>query len=915
MSRNSRSRPWSILMLVLSTVVGSVLAPQLWKVNPPQTAQRPVKDLRRHLSHLKTADKSAEQATRGTVENVAASTDGRAAEESLTLNGPSLALEMLRPTASDSVTTHTDHVAVALNVDATLPQEPEPHFDGSASHDVPAATQSESTLPELPRPDPTFTNLADMGTPSSFVTPAPSVTSQYETTRATKSRLNPVSANAGITPRMPKRLVPETDKEEIDHQLATYGEQVAKQPASIVPQVESCWPLPVDLLENIQPFAQDARTADWHQQVIQTLKQLNALDTVDDPTTAALFSELQALLAQAKVLARQAGVSYFSSQLLRARYALERRLSMWQGIHRAATQIQLVSVDKSKHRPSVDRCAMILEAQLQNDPNGRAWREYLMLDKIHRYAQPNTAVSAEWRQQLAQDVLWRINSPQLSTKQQQLMQSEPFANLGNALQTWATSPVDYLQLVDELERFELHRRPSDSRHLAEYHQRLRWAPAPAANALARQLDSHYRNANIRVAMSVTLMNNMLPQPETVEKGVKDFILGSRVFGTSHTAAKLHLTLVPHPQRLQMVLNAAGTVDSNTRSLNGPASFRNRGNATYAAQKLFSIHPQGIQAAKATAEAEGTTRLLGIQTDYDDIPLISSLARTIAEQEYDEQSARANRIMERRIEQQVAFELDREATAQVLRAKDSFQQKILTPLQKRNLNPQALHLETTEQRAIIRYRIAGHHQLAAYTPRPQAPADSLLSVQVHQSAINNTLSSLGLAGNEFTLVELIDHLKSTFNLLELDTPQDLPEGVVVRFANHDPVRVLLKEGEVKIVLKLSKVATPTGRRWTNFYVLATYRPQNSRVAATLVRDDVISIAGSRIGFGERVALQAIFNKVFSQDRPIELLPEEFTRQRGFENARLNQFICTDGWLGLAVGPESGYVSRRQPSTTR
>ena len=189
------------------------------------------------------------------------------------------------------------------------------------------------------------------------------------------------------------------------------------------------------------------------------------------------------------------------------------------------------------------------------------------------------------------------------------------------------------------------------------------------------------------------------------------------------------------------------------------------------------------------------------------------------------------------------------------------------------------------------------------------------MQVHQSAINNTLSALELAGNEFTIPQLLDHLRSTFNLLDFKTPEHIPEGVTVRFASRDPIRVLFKRGEVKIALKLSKVAAANGSKWTNFYVLTTYRPKATRLEAMLVRDDLISIAGPRIGFGERVALQAIFNKVFSQEKPIVLVPQKFTQQRGFENARLNQLIVNDGWLGLAVGPASGYVTHAYPNASR
>src|SRR6266404_3933752 len=112
-----------------------------------------------------------------------------------------------------------------------------------------------------------------------------------------------------------------------------------------------------------------------------------------------------------------------------------------------------------------------------------------------------------------------------------------------------------------------------------------------------------------------------------------------------------------------------------------------------------------------------------------------------------------------------------------------------------LDPTALTMETTEARLALRSRLAGGDQLGAHTPRPEAPADSLASTQVHESTLNNLLDHLDLAGRTFTLPELHKWLSDKLSRGELKSPDDLPSGVHVTFAAKDPVRVRCDSGRL------------------------------------------------------------------------------------------------------------------------
>ncbi len=85
------------------------------------------------------------------------------------------------------------------------------------------------------------------------------------------------------------------------------------------------------------------------------------------------------------------------------------------------------------------------------------------------------------------------------------------------------------------------------------------------------------------------------------------------------------------------------------------------------------------------------------------------------------------------------------------------QQSIVLLRRIGIDPTTMSSDTTPERHTVRLRVAGANQLGGHTARPQAPSDSLGSIQVHESAINNALDQLHVAGRTFTLLELFQHL--------------------------------------------------------------------------------------------------------------------------------------------------------------
>ena len=145
--------------------------------------------------------------------------------------------------------------------------------------------------------------------------------------------------------------------------------------------------------------------------------------------------------------------------------------------------------------------------------------------------------------------------------------------------------------------------------------------------------------------------------------------------------------------------------------------------------------------------------------------MGNLARAIARNQYESSQPAAKVEVEGKIIWRATSQLDREVAAKLEQAKRDFQAKLIDPLRKLNLEPTAVDMETTAERLIARYRVAGRDQVSAHTPRPQAPGDSMLSVQIHETALNNVLEHLHLHGRRIELRELYQEMTSRFSQRE------------------------------------------------------------------------------------------------------------------------------------------------------
>jgi hypothetical protein len=314
---------------------------------------------------------------------------------------------------------------------------------------------------------------------------------------------------------------------------------------------------------------------------------------------------------------------------------------------------------------------------------------------------------------------------------------------------------------------------------------------------------------------------------------------------------------------------------------------------------------------AVGTASNDSRLASIETDFDGVPLVGSLVRTIARNQHDESKPDAIREVNARIISRACREVDQQAEPRFTEMVARVRERVWQPLVALGLEPTPVALDTTADVATARLRLAGARQLAAHTPRPRAPSESLLSAQLHESSLNNACERFDLAGRRLPLGDLVRMVCGKLGLPP-QVPEDLPEDVQVTFAAVQPLRVECRDGLVR--LRVSLDALESGRRsWYEIVAGVAYRPVGRGAQVFLEREGPVQLSGPGHQGRVELALRTVFGKVFPKERPIAVLPAHIVADPRMADVRAVQAVSADGWLAFAIAATT-QAGHSKPSST-
>ncbi|MCA9130971.1 MAG: hypothetical protein KDB22_27995 [Planctomycetales bacterium] len=653
----------------------------------------------------------------------------------------------------------------------------------------------------------------------------------------------------------------------------------------------------------------------WSVGVQQVLHRVVHEHGLEHPASHDEMQLLAAAAAQAATLGNSLTNYALAAQLIRAGYALERRVAVWQAIQGCLDNTSIAL--SNSHGTHLTREELLLaiervERRLEQTADHDAWREYLLLDELKSWVESPQDIWTEGNQ-LAYRVLTRLRWQRLTSTQREFLQQEEFQALGEHLASWSREPVDYRQLLIDLEDLESDDQAKSTRSVAGAVQVLRTSTVAQQQQVAGALNDHYRNANIRLNISRNMIQRFLPEEEIEVRPVRRRILEADTKGDSAIHTALDIKFLPDPQGWHIDVGIVGDMYTNTASFKGPATFHNSSTAQITSHRYIRLDPHGYQVSSEPTMVNSQDYLRNMSTTYDGLPIVGDFVRLIAREQFDQKRGLAKRISQRIIANETDAEVDRRLAESLRKAERELTDRIVGPLERLNLNPMVVSMDTTSERLSIRYRVASEDQMASHTPRPRAPAESILSMQIHQSAINNTIDKLGLSGKTWTLEELYRRLGEVFQQKAWQLPPDAPSNITIRFADSHPAFVELVDGKLRLSLRILELRVGEEHPIHRFIVTSTYTPLAEGMHAELIRDSIVEIQTSHRF--DRIAARVVFTKIFLERPEISLISEKWSDDERAKELAVSQVEIRDGWLAVAISPAGSEMATQMADRSR
>ena len=706
-------------------------------------------------------------------------------------------------------------------------------------------------------------------------------------------------------------------------QKAGFASSTENASAETQPQ----WVQPIALIRDLESLEPFHFATHWAASTSQIIKQLEQCESLADPDCLIVFDHLAGQLTQLEYLMTQlmelpesdngSSSIELAMRLSQIRYGLERRLDIWQSVHKIAScqfdQIGDVSAG------TIGNIFTASSRKMKIGNLAPAWSSYLELEEAAAAFNSLNPDPREQKKQ-ARRVLARICSPSLSQEQREYLANHIDFELLDLMKLCASDEINLERLLTRIERVEHSNSAGNLYSLNDDYQNLLWSGVPEHQDLAGHLQSHYRNANFRLTLSERLLNMALPQIPDMQEPFREQIMGANVVGQNQISNELRIRLIPDLDQVQLRLETIGKVFSRTRAQRSGFTVHNEGSSRFQVIKRLAFGRNGIVNGKPISFSSTHQRLTGMKSELDSIPIVGWMARKIATQKIEQQAPKTERITKQKIESMARTRVDEQVETHLDLMRRYTFVNLLQPLIALELEPEPVETKTTEDDVVMRYRLAGRDQMGACTARPVPLENNLLSMQIHETAINNLLQRIELSGQPFSIPELKAHLQDVFSLPESE-PTDIEARADAAFVfeSFDPLRVDFEEGGLAFTINLKSLRMgKKGKTWQKLSIRAVYYPEIEGAQIVLKQDpNGISLRGKRLRLGDQIAIRTIFTSLFDKQYKINALPEKLAERLGGVAFHVGQFVLTDGWAAVSLTdpPDQSAVVAETPARRR
>jgi hypothetical protein len=483
----------------------------------------------------------------------------------------------------------------------------------------------------------------------------------------------------------------------------------------------------------------------------------------------------------------------------------------------SASDVSDLTPSKDDQTPNVTAAVTKAITSLRSFGNGDVWVTYLHLEALQgadlssdamtktlTNLTPTDAMNPEQRNFLNRPALQELRAALESALAAVSNEDEAAAraDLTGRIQTLVDSVLAW-------EKDPLGERADTVRHSW---RTLRSRYPAAAEVLRPVINTHLFNHNVHFAVSEELLSRLVADLRTERGSIAECIMGAWVTGTQTTTADVSVDIVPSATTAHFNLNVRGNTTSNTRAQKSPATVWTNGNHYFWLNRSVSFDGRRITASPTSFNVDTNSRTVGLATKYDRIPIVRRIVRNIASQRIAEAKPQADAETAVRLRSEAVGRFESETNEQFSKGNDTLG-KILDSLSTRGIPLESVSARSSNSHLAVSSRSIGVTRLGGSLQPVGALMPKGAAVQLHQSAINNAIDTLGFQGRVVPEKEFVTELEKALGELfqrEIKLTDREPEPVAENedpeppstfvFSQTDPIRVRFENGEVVVTLR-------------------------------------------------------------------------------------------------------------------
>lgn len=419
-----------------------------------------------------------------------------------------------------------------------------------------------------------------------------------------------------------------------------------------------------------------------------------------------------------------------------------------------------------------------------------------------------------------------------------------------------------------------------------------------ASSLVQTIQSAFGRPNLRVLVSNEFLSRQFVRPVSQTNPVNENILGTQIYGTSYMNGQVNPLLIDNPNQASLKLLLNANFSSNNIGTNRGVKVRTQGRAHVTASESISLTDGGL------VSNNDTFVRAPLQSDITSIEHRSRIVRAIAANKAADQKPQANAIGQGRLESKIRTQFHQQLSEQLAESNSRIRSPDFTIFNRLGLaRPQRSSWSSCDFLSIL-WLQQGPAQLAAPASCPLVVPGQGVTIQLHQSAIMNTIDPI-ISGRILRSADL-DDMAGQFGL---DPSQGLREEAggepwSITMAGFHPVVVEFDDQLIRFRIRTTRLDRGDQALDQSASIEATYKPviQNGAIQMQRVGDVAIDFVGRAQsglrGVTMRSFLRKKFDSVFKQElfetplRPTDRLPSNVPLS-------LVDIQVDDGWLQASL----------------